>query len=69
MPLVDEDNNLLTLGLVNLLEEVLVSLVNEDLLQLREENFSAGDVPVNEVLVEALLGESLGSGLSDLLSV
>lgn len=69
VPLVNEDDDLLALRLVDLLKDVFVSPVNEDLLDLREENLSASDVPVNEVLIKALLCECLGSSLSDLLSI
>ncbi len=69
MPLVDQHHYLLALGLIDLLEEILVSLVHKDLLQLREEDVGALNVPVNEVLIQALLGEALDSGLRNLLSV
>lgn len=69
MPLVDEDDDLLALRLVNCLEEFLIALVNEDLLQLGEEDVCRLCVPVNEVLIKALLCESLGVSLMDLLAV
>jgi hypothetical protein len=69
MPLVHKDNDLLALALINLLEEVLVSLVDEDLLDLGEEDLRRGNVPVDKVLIKALLSECLGANLSDLLLV
>jgi hypothetical protein len=47
MPLVDQDNDLLSLALVNLSEEVLVTLVYEDFLHFWEENVGALNVPID----------------------
>ena len=69
MPLVDENDDLLALALINLLEEVLISLVDEDLLDLGEEDLRRGNVPVDKVLIKALLSECLGANLSNLLLV
>lgn len=69
VPLVDKDHNLVALSTVDLLVQILIALVHEDLLQSREEDLGALDVPVDEVLVEALLGESAGAGAGDLLAV
>ena len=69
MPLVHENNDLLALSSINLLVEIKVALVDEDLLQSGEEDVCALDVPVDQVLVKALLGEGLGSNLSNLLTV
>ena len=51
MPLIHEDYNLFALWLVDVFEEILVSLVDEDFLNLGEENFTALNVPVNQVLI------------------
>ncbi len=69
MPLINQDNDLVALSTVYLLVEILIPLVNKDLLQSREEDLRALDVPVDEVLVEALFGEGLGACVSDLLAV
>ena len=69
MPLVDEDNDLLALGLVDGLEDVLIALVNEDLLDLREEDVARSNVPVDKMLVKAFLGEGLRVSLMDFLAV
>ena len=69
VPLVDDNDDLISLALVNLSEEVLITLVNEDLLQLGEEDASSLNVPVDKVLIEALLCECLRVSLMNLLSV
>ena len=56
MPLVNENNNLLALGLIDSLEEVLIALVNEDLLDLGEEDACRGGVPVDQVLIKTHQG-------------
>ena len=68
MPLVHEDDDLLTGALVNLSEQILIALVNKNFLQSGEEDLSALDVPVDQVLIEALLCEGLWVGLSNLLA-
>jgi len=60
MPLVHKYYDLLCLALINLLEKILIALVNKNLLQSGEENSRALNVPVDEVLIEALLGKCLG---------
>jgi hypothetical protein len=69
MPLINQDNDLVALSTVYLLVEILIPLVNKDLLQSREEDLRALNVPVDEVLVEALFGEGLGACVGDLLAV
>ena len=68
MPLVHEDDNLLTGALINLSEEILIALVNKNFLQSGEEDLSALDVPVDQVLIKALLCEGLWVSLSNLLA-
>lgn len=69
MPLVDKHHYSLAVNVVDLGKEVLISFVHEYLLYLREEDVSALDIPVNEVLVKAGLREGLRTGHSNLLSV
>lgn len=69
MPLVHKNDDLLALSGVDLLVKIKVTLINEDLLQSGEENVCTLDVPVDQVLVKALLCECLGSDMSDLLAV
>ena len=69
MPLVNQDDDLLSLALINLLEEILITLIDKDLFQSGEEDVSALCVPVDKVLVKALLGEGLRVGLRNLLAV
>lgn len=69
VPLVDNSHDLLAFAVVDVGEQVFVSLVNEDFLKAREENIQALNVPVSKMLVEAFLSESFGSSLCDLLSV
>lgn len=57
VPLVDHGNNALLRAAVDVLEEILVSLVDEDALVLWEVDVESLDVPVNQVGVQALLGE------------
>ena len=66
VPLVNEYDYLLSLGSVYLRKEILVSLVNEDLLELGEENVSTLDEPVHRVHIEALFRESLWANKSKL---
>ena len=47
MPLVDQDNDLLSLALINLSEEILITLVYEDFLHFWEENVGALNVPID----------------------
>ena len=69
MPLVNKHNNFLGGVLINLSEKILITLVHKDLLKSREEDLCSLSVPVDQVLIKALLGEGLRCGLSDLLAV
>jgi hypothetical protein len=69
VPLIDEDNDLLALGLINLSEDIFITFINKDLLQFREEDSCALDVPVDQMLIEASLCEGLRVTLGDLLTV
>jgi hypothetical protein len=69
VPLVHKHNDLLIGRLIYLLEDVFISLINEYLLDLGEEDVCGLDVPVDQVLVQALLSECLGTRHSQLLSV
>jgi len=62
MPLVDDYYNLLTWGFVNLFEKVFIFHINENSLHLREENIRALSIPVDKMLITALLTESGGTG-------
>ena len=68
MPLVDEDDDLLSGALINLSEEILITLVNKNFLQSGEEDLCALNVPVDQVLIKALLCEGLWVSLSNLLA-
>ena len=61
MPLVDENNNLLTWGFVNLFEKVFIFHINKNSLQVGEVYIRALSIPVNKVLITALLTESRGT--------
>lgn len=69
MPLVDYNHDLAVVGLVYCPEYVFVSLVHEYLLYLREEDSCILDVPVYQMLIQALLSKGLWSSLMNLLSV
>lgn len=69
MPLVNKHNNFLCRTLINLSEKILITFVHEDLLKSREEDLGSLSVPVDQVLIKALLCEGLRSGLSNLLAV
>lgn len=62
VPLINNDDDLFSLGGVDLLEELFVLLVYEDPLQVGEVFGSAGGVPIHQVLVHALLREGAGAG-------
>jgi len=66
VPLVDDNNNFLAFGAVNLFEELFILLVNEDPLEMREESGASLGVPVNLVLVKALLSKGGGTHQGDL---
>jgi hypothetical protein len=57
MPLIDNNNNSFSFTFIYLFEEVLVSLINENILQLWEENITILDKPVHLIWVKALLRE------------
>jgi hypothetical protein len=57
VPLVDDDNDSLALGLINLFEELFVLLIDENSLELREESSACLRVPINLMLIQAFLGE------------
>jgi len=69
VPLVHEHDNFLGRALINLGEQVLVTLVHEDFLKSGEEDLGSLSVPVNQMLIEALLGEGLRIALRNLLTV
>lgn len=60
VPLVDNDDDFFIRALVDGGEEILITLVNEDLLEAWEEDGNVLDVPVDEVRVCALLCELVG---------
>lgn len=55
MPLVNNDNDFVSFGIVNFFKKFLVFLVDTDFLPLREEGCESLDIPVDEVLVHAFL--------------
>ncbi len=69
VPLVDHNHDLLGVTVVDVGEEVFIPLVHEDLLQTREENVHALDIPVDERLIEALFGKGSRTSLSNLLVI
>ena len=69
MPLIHKHHNAIALTLIDLLEKVLITFVYKDLLQPREEYISALNVPVDKVLINALLCESSWTSLCNLLPV
>lgn len=69
VPLVNKDDDLLSGILVNQSEKILIALVNEYFLQSWEEDLCTLNVPVDKMLVKALLSKCLGVGLSYLLAV
>lgn len=58
VPLVDNNNNSLVLGLVNFSVDVLSSLVDDSSFELWEEVLESSNVPVDKISIEALLRES-----------
>ena len=58
MPLVYQHDDLASLGLVNLLEQFDILLVDKDFLEFGEKDIGRLNEPVHLVLVEALLSES-----------
>ena len=69
MPLIDYNNDSLGFRLINLFEEIFISLINKDLLESWEEDGGALNIPVDQMLIKALLSEGSGTCLSNLLSV
>ena len=57
VPLVDDYHYFLLRTLVNSLEQILITLVDEDLFESWEVNVQILDVPVDHVWVHAFLGE------------
>ena len=57
VPLVDDDDNFLLWALVDGLEEVIITLVDDNTFDSREEDIERLDEPVDRVRVDALLGE------------
>ena len=54
MPLVDQDDNLLFWAGINCPEQIFVTLVDEDSLEVGEEDVSALNIPVDHVLIKTL---------------
>ena len=71
VPLVHKYDDLLSgfRRMIYLLEQLIVSFVDHNFLDLREENSSGLNEPVKLVLIKALLCESSGSNQSDLSTV
>jgi len=57
MPLIDNNNNSLSITFINLLVKVLVSLINENVLKFWEEDIHILDEPINLVWIQALFGK------------
>ena len=57
MPLINNNNNSLSFTFINLLEKVLISLINENVLEFWEENIHVLDKPVYLVWVNTLLSK------------
>jgi len=55
VPLVYNDDDLITLGLIDLLEESLVLLIDQNFLDLGEENIGGLNIPVHLASIEAFL--------------
>lgn len=60
VPLVDDNDDSFLIALVNLLEELLVSLINENALKLREVDIQRLNVPVHQVWVQTFLCKLTG---------
>ena len=67
--LVDHNHDLITLSILNLGEEVFITLVNEDLFEFREENITTLDEPVHVVSIHTFLREGRGTNERELVSV
>lgn len=46
MPLIDNDNNSLSITFINFLEKILISIINENALEFWEENICSLDKPI-----------------------
>lgn len=57
MPLINNDDDFLSLGFIDLFKQFLVLLINEDLLELGEIGGRGCYIPVHQVLIHALLSE------------
>jgi hypothetical protein len=69
MPLVHNSYNLLAFTVIDMSEEILITLINKDLLSSWEEDVSRLNVPVDHVLIKAFFREGFGTYHSNLLSV
>ena len=69
VPLVDNNDNFVSLSLVNLLKEIIITFINENLLHLWEENITCLDEPVHIGSIQALFGEGSRPYHVDLLLV
>ena len=69
VPLVDNNDNFVSLSLVNLLKEIIITFINENLLHLWEENVTCLDEPVHIGSIQALFGEGSRTYHVDLLLV
>ena len=61
MPLVYDNDDLFTLGLINFAEEGLILLIDQDLFDFGEEHVSRLDVPIHVAGIETFLRESSGA--------
>jgi len=57
VPLIDYNDYSLSLCLINLFEEILISLINEYSLELREEYISGLNIPIHCFGIQAFLSE------------
>ena len=69
VPLVDNDDDFLTLGTIDLTEKLLIFLIDHDFLGLGEEDIGRGNVPVHQAGVETLLGEGGGTDQGELVTI
>lgn len=69
VPLVNNNDDLFAFALINVSEEIFISLINENFLESWEEDIHALDVPVDEVLIKAFFCEVLWASLVDLGSI
>lgn len=57
MPLVHNHHNLLVIASINGSEKIVISLINENLLESWEEDVHTLDIPVKEIRIHALLSK------------